>query len=273
MTGAARAIPALAVAPGGREKVARDLAEEAAVALSYDGTTQAVMMASPADLEEFALGFSLSEGIVARPDEIERLERVDHDGGIELRMWLAAGAGARLAARRRAMAGPVGCGLCGVDSLEAALRPLPSLPTGGPRLPAAAIARAMAALAAGQRLHAETRAAHAAGFFTAAEGLVALREDIGRHNALDKLVGALARAGRTARGGVLTITSRVSVDIVQKAVLAGAPVLAAVSAPTAAAVELAADSGLTLIARARGDAFEIYTHPERIDLTETENVA
>ena len=260
--------PAFVVARDGAWRAARRLAEEVPVALSYDGTTQAVMLASPFDLEDFALGFSLGEGIVTHPSEIAEIERVDHAAGIEMRMWLAPGRGVRLIERRRTMAGPVGCGLCGLDSLDAAQRALPPLPPGGLRLDPAMLDRAFRDLSERQSLHEATRCAHAAGFWTPAEGLVAAREDVGRHNALDKLVGALARRGRDARGGAIVMTSRVSIELVEKAVIARAPLLAAISAPTSRAVQAAEAAGLTLVARARGDAFELYTHPERIALTE-----
>lgn len=261
----------LPVGPGGAARDTCRLAEEVPVALSYDGTTQAVMLASPADLEDFAVGFSLAEGIVGTPAQIDRIERADHPEGIDLRIWLAPGLGARLMVRRRAMAGPVGCGLCGLDSLREVARPLPPLPADGVRLTPDDIGAALAAMSRAQDLHGATRAAHAAGFWTPSEGLVATREDVGRHNALDKLIGALARAGRDASGGAIVMTSRVSIELVQKAVLARAPVLAAVSAPTARAVEAAGAAGLTLIARARGAGFDIHTHPDRIALTEVLN--
>jgi len=260
--------PAFVVGKDGAWRAARRLAEEVPVALSYDGTTQAVMLASPSDLEEFALGFSLGEGIVADPSEIAEIERVDHESGIEMRMWLAPGRGVRLIERRRNMAGPVGCGLCGIDSLEAATRALPRVPQGALRLDPDMLASAFRELAEAQLLHEATHAAHAAGFWTPGEGLVVAREDVGRHNALDKLVGALARRGRGAAGGAIVMTSRISIELVEKAAMAGAPLLAAISAPTARAVEAAEAAGVTLVARARGGTFELYTHPERIALTE-----
>ncbi|MBL3585601.1 formate dehydrogenase accessory sulfurtransferase FdhD [Rhodovulum sulfidophilum] len=256
------------VGPDGAAPDIRRLAEEVPVALCYDGSTHAVMLASPADLDDFALGFSLSEGIVERPDQIARIERADHDEGIELRIWLAPGLGARLAGRRRSMVGPVGCGLCGVESLAAATRPLPVLPPGGLSLTPPEIAEAMTALGLGQELHGATRAAHAAGFWTRSEGLVALCEDVGRHNALDKLVGRLARLGRDASGGAILLTSRVSIELVQKAVLARAPALIAVSAPTLRAVAAAEAAGLTLVARARGQSLDIHSHARRIAAAE-----
>jgi len=249
---------------GGWQAAQRDLPDEVPVALVYDGATQAVMMATPADLPDFLLGFALTEGLISRTDELSGVEVVPQPRGYEVRGWLAAGAGARLAARRRASAGPVGCGLCGIDSIEAALRPLPRLdPEAGPWLAPEAPMQAMAALAAAQALHAATRASHAAGFWQPGAGLLALREDVGRHNALDKLAGALARAGAAA-GGVLVMTSRLSVDLVQKAVMLGAPVLIGAAAPTALAVAEAEAAGLTLIGRARGKGYDIFTHPQRI---------
>lgn len=248
----------------GRREVTRSLPEEVPVAMVFDGTTQAVMMATPADLEDFALGFALTEGFVATPGQIDDLEIVEHDRGIEARFWLNADRSAALDARRRHMAGPVGCGLCGIDSLEAAMRPLPRLPEAGARFSRASVAGATEALRAHQPLHDRTHAVHAAGFLGVDGGLALAREDVGRHNALDKLIGALARAGLPAADGAFVITSRVSVEMVQKTVLAGAPLLIAVSAPTAHALRLAEEAGLTLAAFARGGGFDLYSHPQRI---------
>ncbi|BCP53423.1 sulfurtransferase FdhD [Kaistia sp. 32K] len=241
----------------------RAVPEEVAVALTYDGSTQAVMMATPADLEDFAIGFSLSEGIVADPSEIERLEIVEAEIGVELRMWLAVPRAEALASRRRYLAGPTGCGLCGMESLTEAVRRLPSV-EGGVRFAEADIRAALEALAPLQVLNRETRSMHAAAFAVPGEGVVALREDVGRHNALDKLCGALARAGLDAASGMVLLTSRVSVEMVQKTALLGAPLIVAVSAPTALAVRTAEAAGITLVAIARGDAFEVFTHPHRI---------
>jgi FdhD protein len=243
----------------------RELAEETAIALSYNGTTQAVMMATPADLEDFGLGFSLSEGLVEAAGEIESLEVIAHDLGLEIAMWLAPARADALAERRRHMAGPVGCGLCGLDSLEAALRPAARLTAAGPRLARHDITAALAALRETQALHDTTRAVHAAGLYTPGRGLLAAREDVGRHNALDKLAGAAARRELDTSQSAVVLTSRVSVDLVQKTARLGAPVLIAVSAPTAHAVRLADEAGLTLIASARDDGFEVYTHPNRLD--------
>jgi FdhD protein len=246
---------------------ARAVPEETAVALVCDGSTEAVMMATPADLEDFAVGFCLSEGIVRHPAEIRNLEIVAQPDGIEARIWLVAERGREAASRRRTRAGPTGCGLCGVDSLAEAARlrmpaPLPQLV---PLAPEQLLA-AMAALEAAQLLGPRTRAVHAAGFWRADDGLVAAREDVGRHNALDKLAGALARVGDTNRAGAVLLTSRVSVEMVQKTAALGAPVLVAVSAPTALAVRTAERAGITLVAVARRDGFEVFTHPHRIGL-------
>ncbi len=246
---------------GAIEASRRELPEETAVALAHDATTTAVMMATPADLEDLGLGFSLTERIVTHPDEITAIEVAPTELGVEVRMWLAGAPSTALADRRRRLAGPTGCGLCGIDSLAEAVRP--PLPVGaGHRFHAADIHDAMASLAGAQRLGAATRAVHAAGWWARSAGLVAVREDVGRHNALDKLVGAMARAPREA--GVLVLTSRVSVEMVQKAAAMGAQVVAAVSAPTALAVRTAQQAGLTLVAVAREDAFEVFTAPERI---------
>jgi FdhD protein len=243
----------------------RMLAEEAPVALSYNRTTLAVMLATPADLEDFAVGFSLTEGIVGNLREIEELSVVPAADGVELRMWLGPERAVVADARRRRFAGPGGCGLCGIESLAEAVRVPPPV-LAGAGFDAAEIAAAIAALAPAQRMNAVTHAMHAAGFWTPSEGLVALREDVGRHNAIDKLAGALAHAGRTAAGGIVLLSSRLSVELVQKAAAIGAPVVVAVSAPTALAVRVAEAAGLTLIGVARGDGFEIFTHTQRIAL-------
>ncbi len=252
-------------ASGGASPGERTLAEETPIALVHDGSTTAVMMATPADLEDFGLGFSLSEGIVRSPDEIRDLDIAIGDLGVEVRMWLTADRGRELAARRRHMAGPTGCGLCGIDSLSAAIRPVApvqddALTVSGPDLLAA-----MTAMEEAQRLSQLTRAVHAAGLWQG-PGRLRLREDVGRHNALDKLIGATARQGGGAADGVLLLTSRVSVEMVQKAATLGAPIVCAVSAPTALAVRTAEAAGLTLVGVTRADGFEVFTHPRRVAL-------
>lgn len=242
---------------------ARAIPEETALALTYNGGTYAVMMGTPQNLEDFAIGFSLSEGVVQSPEEISSLEIVDLDDGIELRMWLAEDKAARLSERRRHIAGPTGCGLCGIDSIAEAVRPAAIVASGRSFSPRE-LMTAMAAMPPLQPINVETRAVHAAAFWTPADGIVALREDVGRHNALDKLAGALAQARNPASEGMVLLTSRVSVEMVQKTAAIGAGVMVAVSAPTALAVKMAEAAGITLVAVARADGFEVFTHPDRI---------
>ncbi len=242
----------------------RQLAGECAIAVTYGRATHAVMLATPADLEDFAVGFSLSEQVVTHPGEIERIETVPLDEGVELRIDLVASRAERYVRRRRMMAGPAGCGLCGAESLESVMRPLGRLAT-ELVLPPAEILTALAALDRAQSLNAETHGVHGAGFWLPGDGLVAAREDVGRHNALDKLIGALARAEIAPAFGVVVMTSRVSLELVQKTVRAGAPIIAAMSAPSTLAVRLAEQAGLTLIAIARRDGFEVFSHPERLE--------
>ncbi|WP_312084276.1 formate dehydrogenase accessory sulfurtransferase FdhD [Brevundimonas sp.] len=249
----------------GVEPGQRRAPEETAVALVHDASTTAVMMATPADLEDFAVGFSLSEGAIARVEDIRDLDVVVQDLGVEVRMWLAPERALHVASRRRRLAGPTGCGLCGIDSLAEAVRSPRRVAGETVRVEPAALLAAMSALSDAQPLGRETRAMHAAGFWTPTSGLLAVREDVGRHNALDKLIGARARAGAAgAAAGVVLLTSRVSVEMVQKAAVLGAPILCAVSAPTALAIRVAEEAGITLVAVARADGFEVFSHRERV---------
>ena len=245
------------------EKGSRAVAQETAIALTYNGGTHAVMMATPQDLTDFAVGFSLSEGIVHTAQEILSIEILDLDDGIELRMWLPSTRAEQVNERRRLIAGPTGCGLCGIDSIAEAVRPAARVAAGRRFTPQEVMA-ALRGLAPLQEINTPTRAAHAAAFWTPAKGIVALREDVGRHNALDKLAGALARHDVAAGDGMVVLTSRVSVEMVQKAATIGAPVMVAVSAPTALAIRTADAAGITLVAVARSDGFEIFTHHQRI---------
>jgi FdhD protein len=241
----------------------RAIPEETAIALTYNGGTYAVMMATPQDLEDFAVGFSLTEGVVGSAKDIESFETVEMDDGIELRMWLGQPIAARLSERRRHIAGPTGCGLCGIDSIVEATRPATIIGSGREFSPGQ-IMDAMQSIHTLQKINIETRAVHAAAFWTPEQGVVALREDVGRHNALDKLAGSLARSQADADRGIVLLTSRISVEMVQKTASIGASVLVSVSAPTALAVNMAEKANITLAAIARSDGFEVFTHPHRI---------
>ena len=240
----------------------REVPGEAPVSLTYDGSAYAVMMATPSDLADFAVGFSLAEDIVDAPSDIESLEIIEVDGGVEVRMWLKSHISQRLRGKRRSILGPTGCGLCGVDSIAEAIKPVAQVEsdvTIGPE----ELVDAMAQLTALQKLHVTTRAVHAAGLWLEGRTMI-VREDVGRHNALDKLAGAAATGNISARNGIVLLTSRVSVELVQKTARLGAPIIAAISAPTSLAIQTAEAARIALIAVMRGDSFEIFTQPQRI---------
>ncbi len=239
----------------------RTLADEVPVAIVVNGTTVAVLLATPADLADFAIGFALTEGLVASAAEAGEVEVIARTNGLEARLAIA-DSGA-LAARRRAIVGPSGCGLCGVESLAAAAAAPRIVVAPGPRPTPAEIIAAMAALGEAQPLGRATRAVHGAALWRRDTALL-VREDVGRHNGLDKLVGAAARAGIPTADAMLLLTSRVSVEMVQKASVLGAPVVVAVSAPTRLAVTTAEAAGLTLVAVARADGFEVFTAASRV---------
>jgi len=257
---------------GGEVRSERAIPEEMAIAFTFNTASYAVMMATPQDLEDFAIGFSLTEGVISSPDALESVESVEDDIGIELRIWLKAPHAAEFLGRRRKMAGPTGCGLCGIESLIEAMRAPPRVQEGLVFAPDQ-VMKAIDSLFTLQVLNQETRAVHAAGFWDPANGLVAVREDVGRHNALDKLAGALTREHATPRQGIVVLTSRVSVEMIQKSAAIGAPIVVAVSAPTALAVRTADVAGMTLVAIARKDGFEVFTHPHRISGELTSHVA
>ncbi|KQZ00515.1 formate dehydrogenase family accessory protein FdhD [Pseudolabrys sp. Root1462] len=263
MPGPVRTVERLAWRAGRFTSGERAISEETAVAFTYNGTTYAVMMATPQDLEDFAVGFTVTEGLVASPDEIERIEVLELEAGIELQMRLNESRAGALAARRRFLAGPTGCGLCGIESLTEAMRPLQPLADHVAVSPRD-IMRAMAALPDLQTINQQTHAVHGAAFYRPADDGLIMREDVGRHNALDKLCGALLRDDISRQSGFALVTSRLSIEMIQKAATVGIPILVAVSAPTALAVRAADSVGMTLVAVARSDGFEVFTHPQRI---------
>ena len=260
---------------GRREPHVETLAEELPVALVYNGISHAVMLASPADLEDFALGFSLSEGMIDSPDDLLDAEILPADLGesvalagtterglsVELKVTLRCFM--RLKERRRTLAGRTGCGLCGTESLAEAVRPV-GREAACIEIEAAALERAMAALPSHQHLQKATGATHAAAWCAPDGEVLTVREDVGRHNALDKLIGALARAGTDPASGFVVVTSRASYEMVYKAAHAGFGLLAAVSAPTGLAVRTAEAAGLVLAGFVRGDRAVAYSHARRL---------
>ncbi|MFS8122688.1 formate dehydrogenase accessory sulfurtransferase FdhD [Rhizobium sp. BR 250] len=261
-----RRVARTALREGGVTEGERAVPEEVPVAFSYGGSTHAVMMASPADLVDFAVGFSLTEGIISVKADIRAIEVVEAGQGYDVQVDLQDTNADALRARRRHMAGPVGCGLCGIESIEQAVRVVPDLNDVKISVGGHDIVAAMKALNEAQSLNRETRAVHGAGFYDARKGLLAAREDVGRHNALDKLAGAVINAELSSRAGIVAVTSRLSVEMVQKTAILGSPILAAISAPTALAIETAEKAGVTLVALVRGEEFEIFTRAERIIL-------
>ncbi len=266
--------PGLSVARTQRVRGARKIEsfdqviEEIPVALLYNGVPYAVMMATPCDLDDFALGFALSEGIVERAEEFELIECLRNEHGISLQALIPHARFDALETRKRNLAGRSGCGLCGVESLVEAVRPMPRIHS-DVRIESALIENGLRQLAQQQPLNERSGGVHAAGY-AYANGIL-VREDVGRHNALDKLIGALAgdadanaSAAWRTQSGFLAITSRASYEIVHKAAATGIAVIAAISAPTSLAIKLAEEAGITLIAFARGPAMNVYAHPQRL---------
>jgi len=241
--------------PGAQQLTA--LAEEVPVNIVYATLPHAVMMATPADLEDFALGFSLTEGVIATAAEIRGIAITPAPRGIVVNIDLLPPALHRHMARRRTLAGRTGCGICGIESLDQLPEAHPVAP--GPAIPPAAIGRALHALEDAQPLHRATRAVHAAAWCTPAGTLVLVREDVGRHNALDKLIGACLRASHNPRTGFVLLTSRCSFEMVEKAAAFGATTVVAISAPTALAIDRALALGITLVAIARPDGALRFT--------------
>ena len=241
------------------------VAEEVPVALVFNGISHAVMLASPDHLEDFALGFALTEGLLSDRSELYGMEIERSAQGVSLQLEVAAACEWRLKERRRSMAGRTGCGLCGTDSLDQVSREVPTVPM--VQLRPGVLAVGQRALREWQVMQQLTGAAHAAAWCDLDGRMVLLREDIGRHNALDKLVGAMAREGVDPAQGWVLVTSRASFEMVQKTAMAGAGLLAAVSAPTSMAVDLAERCSLALAGFVRGDDFVAYTKPEQFGLS------
>ncbi len=239
------------------------IARETAVALSYNRRAHVVMMATPDDLEDFALGFSLSERIISAPEDLLDVKVLDRTGGLELAMTVDEAAATRLAAQRRNLTGRTGCGLCGAESLEQALRLPPSVGQ-AVRVSHQALQHALSTLRTLQPLQGITGAVHGAAWCDLRGRVLLAREDVGRHNALDKLIGALFRYGFEPSEGFVLVSSRASYEMVVKAATAGAELLLAVSAPTTLAIDLARQCGLTLVGFARPGRHNAYTHPERL---------
>jgi formate dehydrogenase accessory protein FdhD len=239
------------------------VAEEMPVALVYHDVPHVVMLATPADLEDYAVGFTLSEGLIAHADEIRGVEVIPGEASVDVKISVAWERFTQLLQRRRNLAGRTGCGLCGAETAEDAIRECPPVPA-GVSITAAELHEAMAQLSGRQPINARTGSVHAAAWVVPGKGIQAVREDVGRHNALDKTIGALARAKADFAAGYMLITSRASYEMVQKCATVGVPLLVALSAPTAFAVRLAQRAGLTLVAFARADQHVIYAHPHRI---------
>lgn len=246
------------------ESVHDEVAEEAPVALTYHGVPHVVMLATPADLEDLATGFTLSEQLVASAAEILSVERVPGDADAhEVRIGIAPERFSALLRRQRNLSGRTGCGLCGVANIEDAIRP--TTPVGaGVRITIDELHSTLADLSRRQQINLRTGSVHAAAWALPGKGLQIVREDVGRHNALDKVIGAVARAAGDFAAGYFLITSRASYEMVQKAAVVGATCLVAVSAPTAFAVRLATMSNLTLIGFAREHQHVVYAHSSRL---------
>ncbi|HET7065356.1 MAG TPA: formate dehydrogenase accessory sulfurtransferase FdhD [Rudaea sp.] len=244
-------------------RVSDAVAEEIPIAFVYNERPHAVMLATPSDLEDFALGFSLSEAIIAAAGEFEGVEIVPALAGIELRITVPEARAAVLDQRVRQLTGRTGCGLCGAQTLDAAVRHPP--PVADPvAIQPGELNRALGELQRGQTINSVTGATHAAAWAQSDGRVVLVREDVGRHNALDKLIGAMQREHVDTTQGFLVVTSRASYEMVMKSATVGVGIIAAISAPTALAIALAQEASVTLIGFARPDGYSIYTHAQRV---------
>ena len=248
---------------GRRETRVEQVAEETPVALVYNGTPHVVMMATPADLEDFAFGFSITEELIHSSKDLLEIELVRYSQGIEVQMTVPPTADVVIAERTRRLTGRTGCGICGAESFSAVMKQLHPV-TADAAIHPDAIHAALDSLAKQQKLNAAAGAVHAAGWAGFDGNVTVVREDVGRHNALDKLIGAMLKAGVDARQGFVVVTSRASFEMVQKTTVLGAPLLAAISGPTGLAVRLAQQAGLTLVGFARSAHHTVYTHPHRV---------
>jgi formate dehydrogenase accessory protein FdhD len=248
----------------GRQRRESDVvAEEFPVALIYHGVPHVVMLATPADLEDYAVGFTLSEGLVAKPEEIRSVEVEAGRFAIDVRISIASERFSALLQQRRNLTGRTGCGLCGAETVEQAIR-TPAPLSGGPVVSVAALHAAMTQLGSLQPLNARTGSVHAAAWALPGSGIRYVREDVGRHNALDKVLGAVIRAGEAPASGYLLITSRASYEMVLKSATVGVAFLAAISAPTSLAVDLATRCGQTLVGFTRPEQHVVYAGAERL---------
>ncbi len=248
---------------GASDERTEQVVEETPVAIVYNGVPHVVMMATPVDLEDFALGFSITEELIRAPADFRSAEVVRYSQGIEIQVSIAPECEGVIATRNRRLTGRTGCGICGTDSITAVLKQLHPVAPSAP-IPPAAIELALGSLVTHQTLNAAAGAVHAAGWASRDGTIELAREDVGRHNALDKLIGALLKRGVEPSAGFAVVTSRASFEMVQKATVVGAPLLAAVSGPTGLAVRVAQQAGLTLVGFARNGRLTVYTHPERV---------
>ena len=239
------------------------VAEEVPVTIAYNRIPHVVMMATPTDLDDFALGFSITEELIGSPSELEALEVVRYSRGIELQARVPEQVATAVAEHTRRLTGRTGCGICGADSVAAVLKELHPVSPGGV-VAVDAIHRALLALTGRQTYNAATGTVHAAAWATVQGEIQDVREDVGRHNALDKLIGALLKRGVDARSGFVLLTSRASFEMIQKVTVLGAPLMAAISGPTGLAIRVAQQAGVTLVGFARPDRLSVYTHPERV---------
>lgn len=246
------------------------LAQETPIALEYNGISHATVLATPRDIEDLALGFSVTEGIVRGAADVYDIELTQTPQGFIAQLSIASACLDQLKRRRRTLAGRTGCGLCGLESLDDVVRPLPPVPAPVQPIAPAAIVRAMQALRERQPLHQQTGATHAAAWADLSGELHWVREDVGRHNALDKLIGALLHQRRDPTAGFAVISSRASFEMVQKAAAVGIPAVAAVSAPTSYAVQTAEQLGVLLIGFARKQDFTAYAHPQHLGTQDSE---